>query len=1410
MKFTIRARLASLLALSVFAIQCASQKPDRSHDVDLATATVLIAQPAATPASAVPPKNGTGGPSGPVGPTNPELIPELFNLPPGNFVALGSMGTIDPVGTSLNQDFDGDGINNADETTSNIWVADYPLVEATIATPVTMRVEILKDSTGSTSEIVSEINSNDMESNKNEGTEKVHQAEVNERTVQFQDSFSRSDEISIGLSSSNSHSRELGGTIPIKGIPVGINASGSDSRSTEKSFSQKSGYSETTTKWKDVPFKNNIDRDARSIKSDEAARKARKYRTEKSGKVDSNSIVKPDAGRVRAALYIRNVTTNMPVRMTNILASLMFETPEGDLIPIQSFRLRNDDFSLFQIDVYGGTEFGPYVVDLSNLNTVEVENAIAKGYVPKIFLVDYELRHVPDSNYRSVLLNFSGDNLKIVEENAKGRSALIKWIGPGVREMYRVAAFDDNGSTICNASGITSVAPGVSLKKALQRIGCSGVSIQFHDYVLDLSESVPGLVDNIAMVSGIKSFGGKETRIPCTDQTRTGSDGVQRTACVMKPLAQWTASEKENAGIWVVFTNGKYFTYSEFLLDGSGNEITFNQPVAGEQPIPVLKGVNGTIWVGDQYDLVYLSAVDLFGAEETYGTNPLETGGPFDLNTRWNKDTVGTSPFDPDVHAKYLGQAGLGDKIELVFNLKETRLLNPDFGPNVGDGTMSAQIYNQFAYDPMVTTERYNISEAIDFDMSLALGGNPTDWFNIMRGLGTDTDDDLPASCGQSLNFVAQTFTLCIRLPREHALVSAGDPLVHVYLRPALNNAYRETIWPTPHAQVKQFQGRVSESALTGNSTIKLSSAIGELFVGDSLVVPGESLPFTVTGASLSAGVYTISLSTALTVDHATGEVAYVNGGLSEPLYGFFVLPTTWTDWNAAVSPTWQSDWSLSQNIPLPTADSSSCGVFKPVKCLGYVADFLVGQWTGWNNEANPFWNDWADASNFDDFLNVTQRRFLMSMEEISLLMAQTAGNFTISARDVALFSTALTEIPGQQKAISVYVPLSGSGIYARFVGINTANGIGPDIQISGVSSPQNVRVVATSDRALIVWGEGASTVKGRLIDVPSRTVVGSEFTITGISYPQLSVARYGNLALVVGQDPLISGRVVDLSTGSLVGGLISFTSSGFNFGNLRITQSGDRAMIVYPWTPALFDPSSLRARVFNFTTGTTVGSEINLGSISSAGISFAAAASGNHGIVGYSDGATIAKVIDLNTNSQLFSGTVEVAGTIKATHAANGKAIFVVANSGLRGRFLDLTAMNFAGDSFQISGGSPQDVFLGLNGNHLLVHWIHYTVSPQYFSNHTQIVDWTTGNLIGSQLLVDSTATSVMNSPMAAVGQGRALVAWLRGSIADNDLYGRVIPFPVDPNAAPTYGLNNFFTAPLIERTYEVRASIK
>ena len=99
---------------------------------------------------------------------------------------------------------------------------------------------------------------------------------------------------------------------------------------------------------------------------------ARQARLEFNQIDESSTEIKSNAGYVRAAFYISNESVNMPVKMTNILCSFMFESPDGTLIPVQSFRLRNDDYSLFEVELYGNTTFGPYVIELKNLNTMQM------------------------------------------------------------------------------------------------------------------------------------------------------------------------------------------------------------------------------------------------------------------------------------------------------------------------------------------------------------------------------------------------------------------------------------------------------------------------------------------------------------------------------------------------------------------------------------------------------------------------------------------------------------------------------------------------------------------------------------------------------------------------------------------------------------------------------------------------------------------------------------------------------------------------------------------------------------------------------------------------------------------------------------------------------------------------------
>ena len=952
--------------------QLRQQLLGKSVGVDLRIAIPLLAEKVATPVPTA------AGPSGGVADAPPgTIVPvhNLFSLPRGTVVDMKSMtGAIDPVGTSLPNDFDGDGILNQNETTTNIWVADYPVVETNIATPVTMRIAILLDRNGQSSEIVSEINSDDYESNRLQGSEKVHRNEVNERTVQYQDTYGSSN------GTSNSETREEAksnkATIGIMGYSIG--GGGARGTSSGSSWGNSTSSQETTTKWADRPFKDNLDRDAWSVRSDSAALKSRRYRGEKRARTDQNSVINPNAGYVRAALYIKNLSTNMPVRLTNILCSLMFETPTGELVPVQSFRLRNEDFSLFRVDIYGDSEFGPYVVELANLNTVEIEKAIRMGYNPKIFVVSYDMTHVPDSNYRSMLVDFSGENLKIIEENAKGRTAMVQILAPQSRQMFRVSAFSTAGgpADVCSREPRTSASPGVPLRDVLQRIACSAVGFGFRNYVIDLSALLPGLGESRVFVPSIERVGGIANRIPCADQVFLGSDGAQYTACVQKPIAQWTEAELDAFGMWVVFADGRFYAHSEYTkVAGANLKLDGSAPFTA---IPAVLGVDSLVWAGDHFNLVYITKQDIVLAEHSFGTNPLETGETIPINTRWDAKTVGEYPFDPSIHSVFLGKAGLGDPIEIIFRLKDTTYLDYTFGADQDPG--GNYLFDQFAqnrrtYVPAEGVRLFSLPQAIDFEISLGLGGAYTDWFNIVRELNTTPEDDLyrPTTCGSSLDFIKQTFTVCIKLPERHDF-AGSESVVNVYLRPALNLAYRNTVWPTPGAEVRKFHGLLAGPVSGGTNQLSVRSATGEVTAGDVIQVGSETA--LVAAVDLpGAGLASISLGAPLSVDHALDADVFVAGGLSAAQVRVSMDNSFITAWNDAVSPSFdRNDWLNPQNLPTllegngPFACSNAA--FHAMRCLGFNIDYLAGNWAGGDNRGNPFWNAHTDGSNLPGFVN--------------------------------------------------------------------------------------------------------------------------------------------------------------------------------------------------------------------------------------------------------------------------------------------------------------------------------------------------------------------------------------------------------------------------------------------------------
>ncbi|WP_230458099.1 LIC12048 family lipoprotein [Leptospira santarosai] len=1392
-------RIISLLFVP-FLATCSLFEKDRNtmDNVDLAGAIWLAAEPVKTQVNneGVPVRPGNVG-SGGSGPVTP--VDAIFNLPPGRLVNSNAlMGTIDPTGTNIVNDFDGDGILNQNETLTNVWVADYPQIETTIAPPVTLKIQILKNSSNQSDQIVSEINSNDFEASKNEGSEKIHQNELNERTVQFQDSFST--ETELGQSHERTMSAGMNSGFGMGLVSVGMNYS----NSMRESWNAKNAVSATTTKWADRPFKNNIDRDAWNLKSDSSTNKARKYRSDKSSKINETSTVEPNAGVVRAALYIKNLSVNMPVKISNILCSLMFETPGGELVPMSSFRLRNDDYSLFEVEVYGGSDFGPYVVELTNLNTAEVEKAIAAGYTPKIMIVDYTMTHVADSNYKSSLLNFTGNNLKIVEENAKGRTALVKVYGPGVREMYRVTAFDTpNVSNPCNTKSTDVFSPGISLKKALERISCSGDNITFKDYVIDLSESAPTLAESRVYLKGIQSFGGISTNLPCTDETNTGSDGVSRTACVQKPYSQWTEAEKTNSGVWAIYSKGKFYSPTEYWTD-SGNVRRFD-PWRGAVAAPILKGVDSVVWAGDSYDLVYISFKDFIKVEQKFGTNPLETGNGYPVNTKWDLKTLGNHPYYPDTNSLFLGEVGFGEKVELKIKLDKTKYLSPNFGSAVDTGPY--QYFTNFTYNPQVSSDRYNINQAADFEISLGFGGTRTDWFHIIKDLSSSDPYKLK-NCGTTLDFISQTYTLCVQLPTLSTNVDPAISLVKLYIRPALNSAYRKTIWPLHFSQVRKLKGEAGVPIVKNTSLVKVANSYGSVNVGDNFFILGDSTNYKVVQVLPAAqdGSFDVQLDRLIQIDAPKTTQVYVPGTLTSPDVRLSVDTGFATDWNNFVNSSFNSTaFDQVQYKPFVSSGNVSCSSspFHPGSCLGFSPELNSLNWMGIYNEGVALWNSWADGGDFSNFLYSGLVRLTTATGK-SYRLESTNTDFTISA-DVNAQSLGDVRVVSYA-GISLSVWRQGTALIGEYNQINTGQAIGNPFTINTAASTGQYQVRAKNGRAIILW-ESGNNIYANLKDLTNSVSIANEVLVT---------TRFSPSGQLLYDSSYTSfNRSIDVAFGNgkaaIVWNDFSMATSPSEFNVPCNNPYGTGVCHIYPRT------YTVNMRILNTDTGLFQGGSSAIKSYSenyeaayiymiprvlayyvpTYQLDFSIDATNENQIavasnlktIGSESHTLVSSVFNLSTGNKIGVDKTLISETVRpidshSIKANNGKATVIWRrNDGvIFGRGIDITNSDLIGNDNIVLESGPVDyvVFSSSEDTGFLTYLKGYTGLLAYPKNVRELrlkaVNLQTGQLLFPESLVLGVGNADSRTPGPAVLSGnKILTTWDQANGTKRTIWGRV-----------------------------------
>lgn len=1072
----------------------------------------------------------------PVPPVNPDgtdpdvVVNDLFKLNPGKRVKLSALnGSIDPVGTNIANDFDGDGIENSKETTSNIWVSDYPEIEVCVVPPVTMKIEIEEENGQITDTIENEITSSDTTSNTDLSTESIHRNEINLRTVQYKDSF----KTASSSSKEENESKNIAGSLTIKGF--GANANYGKETRTSEAYS--SSYGETRTKWKDQPFKDNLDRDGRTLNSNEAAKNARNLRGELKDKLTGTKRIKSNAGYIRAAMYISNNSNNMPVKMRNILCSFMLEARDGQLIPVQSFRLRNDDYSIFEIELYGGEKFGPYIVELKNLNTLEIKEAIAKGYNPKIFIIDYEMQNVTDSNYFKALPEkCKYDNLKIIEENSKGRTASVKIYGDGIREKYRVAAFKtvnciENLNTIIqqNPNVPIEVEPGVSLEKALERISFSGTDIEFANYVIDYSGLEPEMTiikgyDNDKKpiyykkpqlwVRGIKSIRGKENKCPLAMTKDSDGNLVKERVdkdtngniigytYVLKPIKDWTPKEKMEFCMWVVYDAGRFYKpTADYVGEDETHEYTYVDENGISITVPKISGTHGRIWPGDHYDIVYVRMSEYLGLMNSYGTNPLETGETIALNTRWNTGDMGSNPFDPEIRSVYLGEAILGDKLEFKIKLDSTYFLNPSFGSSTSYGL--TDIYTNFNYNWVKQNKKYEYDDVVDLEICYNNGNKYSDWVNINKIKDPILRNKNIVYGIKSWDFFNQVFTAEVSIPDELDGIGESDA-IKIYMRTSPNNAYRESLWPK-NTNIHKFEGLLVNNVVKGNNTLNIKYPAGTPEQGREIIFKNpdnSSVQYRIQSCELiGSGAqieYKIILNTQLKEEHFKNDLAYIEYNYNENnnpgLLKICLDQNLVGNWNN-IYDIYPNDYFTEQNCSLKLLDTN----YNNNLYLGENISPIIANWIGYHNYGNSFVNNWSDSLNFNLFkytnyqLAAVPCKGALSIYRNNIYYNNSETKVSNSESDTIAENEFFYKYENKVLLVWSGVINNDKNIYARVFDIST-NTWGDIFTVNTYKTGEQAfpGYVAKDNKVLLSWQsvdvENCNNIKGRLYDLTSNS----------------------------------------------------------------------------------------------------------------------------------------------------------------------------------------------------------------------------------------------------------------------------------------------------------------------------------
>lgn len=625
---------------------------------------------------------GTGGRVEPL-PVSTEGLHPIFAMAPGSVVSsIASGAIIDPTGETISSDWDGDGVPNDREIAAgtNPRVTDHPRISIRTGHPVIM--ELTYNRSGETRVHSETIGEENTRTTRTQNMDETHYAKLNQKTTPYVVKSSESEAGSNANSYGYANSDELSmnsnfnfAVCKLFEIGAGLGLTRKTSRSENWSFSNsfnRSSMSEKTV-FDDVTYRDNMDGAGMELKDSKIIEMENRYRT---SEIASDTVTcGPEAGVVRAAVYFKNESVAMPVRISNVICTLLFKLPGGRLEAITNFRLEFDGGRPFEVEIGGGEETPPYAVVVEGLNSEKVRQALRNGHLPVISVFTYDMTAVDDSCYRPGVRN-----LKQVEEGAKGRTAVIKITAPGRRDIHRVVAFD------VDASG--DLTPGLPLKKALFNILRSplkgGERWEQDGLNQGLTVRKEGLWWHTAYAGDIWS--GRHEYL--YGDNRTGNEWDYFATEVKTYTDEYNnlhrletirriGNERDVFGNYV---NQKYnpFSRDDNASYDENESLPESELLKTKYWVILHNGkffegdINDPIWAGDRYEIILYNMQDFINHMEHYVYTPLQSRELIRFDTRWNALVNDSHEMARSVR---LGKVRRGDVVRLDVYLKESRFL---------------------------------------------------------------------------------------------------------------------------------------------------------------------------------------------------------------------------------------------------------------------------------------------------------------------------------------------------------------------------------------------------------------------------------------------------------------------------------------------------------------------------------------------------------------------------------------------------------------------------------------------------------------------------------------------------------------------------------------------------------------